>query len=396
MDWNWWNVDEDNGDILGADEFFDNEDNVYYYMYFAITPEEGCSFADNMTVAVNGETSIIDYGGYSDQGYYWAFTVDFEVEAPASTCVIDTIEITGFTEPVYGATPDFDLEVPANADYTTDNVTWRDILYAMSTTETFEAKWYYMVFDIVPNEGCTFADEVTVTINGDASLVDPDYGGILSDDYKYRVFTIDYYLSAPPCDAPSDLSVTDITSNSATVNWDPSDAENYDLRYYKSLDELENESWQYYDNGNNENAIGTDGGNFWWGVMFPGGTYSSSTTATVLHVQAYDYMSMNGTVTLYNGGDYAPANPVGTTNVTFTESEEFVEFTFDEPVAIDPSNNLWVVFYNESGAPHPAAVCANTGNPNGRWISLDGSVWERHLCCETWGNGRYKHPIRYH
>ena len=178
-----------------------------------------------------------------------------------------------------------------------------------------------------------------------------------------------------PCAVPTGLEVSDITGNSATVNWDPSDAENYDLRYYVALDELENESWQFYDNGNNNGAIGRDGGSLWWGVMFPGGTYSSSTTAAVLHVKAFDYEATTGTVTLYNDGDNAPANPVGSTNFTFTGSNQFVEFTFDEPVAIDPSKNLWVVFYNESGAYYPAALCANTGDPNGRWVSLDGSTW---------------------
>ena len=130
--------------------------------------------------------------------------------------------------------------------------------------------------------------------------------------------------------------------------------------------------WYYYDNGQNEDAIGTNGGQFWWGVMFPAGSYNGN---MITKVAAYDYMAMTGNVTIYNDGANAPATAVGQMNVTMTGSEDFVEYEFAEPVIIDPSKNVWVVFYNQSGATFPAAVCANTGDANGRWVSLDGSTW---------------------
>ena len=131
--------------------------------------------------------------------------------------------------------------------------------------------------------------------------------------------------------------------------------------------------WLYYDDGVNEDAIGTGGGNFWWGVMFPTGSYYGN---MLTKVSAYDYMAMTGTVTIYNDGNNRPiGSAVGQTDVTFTGSEDFVEFEFAEPVVIDPTKNIWVVFYNASGATYPAAVCDNTGDANGRWVSLDGSDW---------------------
>lgn len=132
--------------------------------------------------------------------------------------------------------------------------------------------------------------------------------------------------------------------------------------------------WYYYDNGNFEGiSIGVqNGASFSWGVMFPAGTYSGD---VVTKVSAYDCAVFNGTVTIYNGGNNAPTNPVGSKNVTFTGSNTFREFTFDNPVAIDPTKNVWVVFYKISGNSHPAAVCANTGNPNGRWVCLNGTDW---------------------
>ena len=131
-------------------------------------------------------------------------------------------------------------------------------------------------------------------------------------------------------------------------------------------------NWYYYDNGVNEDAIGTGGGNFWWGVMFPAGSYEGN---KLTKVAAYDYMAMTGTVTIYQGGNTAPGTSVGQTNVTFTGAEDFVEFNFAEPITLDPAQNVWVVFYNASGATYPAAVCANTGDANGRWVSLDGASW---------------------
>ena len=133
-------------------------------------------------------------------------------------------------------------------------------------------------------------------------------------------------------------------------------------------------NWYYYDNGVNEDAIGTNGGNFWWAIMLPAGSYEGN---SLTKVAAYDYMAMTGTASIYQGGATAPAgSALGTVNVTFTGSNDFVEFTFAEPVTIDPSQNVWVVFYNGSGATYPAAVCANTGDANGRWVSLDGTAWE--------------------
>ena len=130
--------------------------------------------------------------------------------------------------------------------------------------------------------------------------------------------------------------------------------------------------WYYYDDGVNVDAIGTGGGNFYWGVMFPAGSYTGN---MVTKVATYDYMAMTGNVTIYTGGTTAPGTAVGQTNVTLTGSEDFVEFEFAEPVTIDPSQNVWVVFYNGSGATYPAAVCDNTGDPNGRWVSTDGASW---------------------
>ena len=132
--------------------------------------------------------------------------------------------------------------------------------------------------------------------------------------------------------------------------------------------------WYYYDDGTCLDAIGTGGGQFSWGVMFPAGSYEGN---MVTKVAAWDYMAMTGTVTVYNGGTTAPGTAVGTTNVSFAGTQSsFSEFEFAEPIVVDPSQNLWIIFYNASGATHPAACSTDvTGDPNGRWVSIDGIDW---------------------
>ena len=132
-------------------------------------------------------------------------------------------------------------------------------------------------------------------------------------------------------------------------------------------------NWYYYDDGIRINRFGYNGENFYWGVMFPAGSY----TGTMLEkISAFDCMPMNGVVTIYNDGSNAPANPIGSMEIAFTGIEDFVEFGFGEPVGIDSTKNVWVIFYNASGATYPAALCADAGDPNGRWYSYDGSDWD--------------------
>ena len=93
MDWNWWSDDLDDGDILDESAFFDNEEYVYY-AYFELLPEEGYEFADEVTVYVNGDPTIADYAGNSDDGFYWFYTIDYSVTAPAPVEVEQLVEIS--------------------------------------------------------------------------------------------------------------------------------------------------------------------------------------------------------------------------------------------------------------------------------------------------------------
>lgn len=181
---------------------------------------------------LNPETTyVVQVQGICESGVTaWSepveFTTEEETEEP---CVINTIEITGFTEPVYGATPDYDVEVPADANYTLGNVNWMAYNSSMFTT-IFMANTYYMTIYITPNEGCSFSEDVTMTINGRTDLVDVDYGWV-TDNGDYEFFSIDYTLSAPStCETPTNLTATNITATSAKLGW-TGNLEQYTVRY---------------------------------------------------------------------------------------------------------------------------------------------------------------------
>ena len=135
---------------------------------------------------------------------------------------------------------------------------------------------------------------------------------------------------------------------------------------------INNRGWYYYDDGVNVDAIGLEnGGSFYWGVMFPSGNYTGN---AVTKVKMYDYAAHTGNIMIYQGGTTAPSTLVYTQAYACTGSESFVEWTLSSPVAVNPNQNLWIVMHNNDGQ-YVAPVCDNTGNPNGRWVSTDGSSW---------------------
>ena len=70
----------------------------------------------------------------------------------------------------------------------------------------------------------------------------------------------------------------------------------------------------------------------------------------------------------------APQTLVSTQTFNPMGSEGFHEVVLNTPVGIDGTQNLWIAFSETDN--YPANGCANTGDANGRWISLDGASWE--------------------
>ena len=130
--------------------------------------------------------------------------------------------------------------------------------------------------------------------------------------------------------------------------------------------------WYFYDNGSNDDAIGlTSGGGFYWGIMFPAGSYEGNKVTKVAY---FDYAAHTGTVSIYQGGSSAPQTLLHSQNYSVSGTSQYVEFDMDEPVEIDNTQNIWVVMHNNNGQ-YVAAIDAGPGVNYGSCISTDGSTW---------------------
>ena len=134
--------------------------------------------------------------------------------------------------------------------------------------------------------------------------------------------------------------------------------------------------WLYYDDGENEDAIGLQsGGSFYWGIKFPAASLAQYEGCAVTKIGYFDYTAHTGVVRIYQGsnGNGPSNNMVGSYNYTATGTEDWVEWDIT-PAAFDNTQDLWIVMNNSNGQ-YVAALGAYTGDPNGTMLSTDGSTW---------------------
>ena len=181
---------------------------------------------------------------------------------------------------------------------------------------------------------------------------------------------VDYTWTYIPCDefeGAADMMVEVDEDNGVLLHW--------------TLPELTQKAqpregqWYYYDDGVCIDAIGTEAGlSIYWAVMFPAGTYQGN-SLTKVSMFDREGSGHEGIIMIYQGGTSMPGQLVYTQPYATTGANGFVEFELDEPVAIDDSRNLWVVMNNTTGT-FVASCAQNSGDSNGRWISMDGMTWE--------------------
>ena len=135
--------------------------------------------------------------------------------------------------------------------------------------------------------------------------------------------------------------------------------------------------WLYYDNGTYATSVGTNNASatIYWATMFPAASLAPYAGTNLTKVAVFEFTSNANpvTVTIHLGGTTAPGTAYSTTTFVPSVDEDFEEVTVD-PVAIDGTQNLWIVCA-QMGT-HPAHACTDTGDPNNRWISLDGTAWQ--------------------
>lgn len=113
--------------------------------------------------------------------------------------IISEIYVEGFTEPVWGEHPDYELEVSPEAPYTIAHISWHRYVsyddHVLEPDEYFDLEDvnYYLFVLLSPKEGFIFDEHPMVYFNNDNSVF--NYGAFTDNDY--RVYTIDYQVTNP-------------------------------------------------------------------------------------------------------------------------------------------------------------------------------------------------------
>ena len=150
------------------------------------------------------------------------------------------------------------------------------------------------------------------------------------------------------------------------------------------------EGWLQYDDGNGIDALGfEDGGTLYWANMFPASMLGQYEGTSIVKIEAL--LNSTGTYTLqiYSGGTSSPGSLVTTIDFNHNYPDfGWYYMTLPNTVLLDTSKNLWIVLSKvHSAGEYPAGVCADSGNPNGRWVSDGSGTWEdlEQQCSYTWG-----------
>lgn len=187
-------------------------------------------------------------------------------------------------------------------------------------------------------------------------------GNCGTDDYSAWVGP-QSFTTEVACAAPTALIVSDIASSTATLNW-TSSAENFNIRYSV----LPNDVTEHkYDDGTYSYSVNAGGDPFFWGIMFPANTFTDN---HIRKISVYDADPNNsGFLFICDGSATEPESVLHRSDVALTGSAEFVDIAVD--ITFDNTKAVWVLMYT----PY-APGCAKTDDPNGRWVSLDGSTWQ--------------------
>ena len=171
----------------------------------------------------------------------------------------------------------------------------------------------------------------------------------------------------PEFPAPTNLTVSDITTSSAVVSWEGS-ASSYDVRYGlvpESTDD--HQEWLKYDD-DDISKLSVQGFSLpetTWGVMFPGSMVKGN-KLTKVAIYESTYNTDDITVNIYSGGDNAPATLLYTETVVPVK-DGYHEVTLASPVTITAGENLWVTL-TEKGQYPVACYQPETVTPNNQWL----------------------------
>lgn len=119
---------------------------------------------------------------------------------------------------------------------------------------------------------------------------------------------------------------------------------------------------------------------FHWGYMFPTDVLNEykgcSITQFAFLDGGEDQFATTYTLNIYLGGDATPETLAYTQQFEITGTVgNIVTFSLDTPIEIDGTQNIWLTFYHDGSIQYPAPAVPDVGEPNSRWLGIDGYGW---------------------
>ena len=134
------------------------------------------------------------------------------------------------------------------------------------------------------------------------------------------------------------------------------------------------EEWLYYDNGIYNKSIGSEDGAIFWGIKFEPEELTNFDGCSLTQISLYDIEAGTYQLLIYQGGTAEPGALIYYQNLELEGTHGWCSMTTNSPVSFSTTEPLWIVI-GQQGIAYPAAVCTDSGEPNGRWVSLDGTHW---------------------
>ena len=120
---------------------------------------------------------------------------------------------------------------------------------------------------------------------------------------------------------------------------------------------------------------------FYWAVRFPASQLSYYDGDALLGADTYIYEAGTYQVNAYQcTGDTPSGTPIATGSATYSSNAGWNTITFANPVVLDHTKDLWIVYYCSAAT---YLLLAELDNDNADLFSTDGSSWEHYSGC-TW------------
>ena len=133
--------------------------------------------------------------------------------------------------------------------------------------------------------------------------------------------------------------------------------------------------WLYFDDGVFKRSLGGDDEpRIFWAIRFEAEDLAEYIGTALKKVKLYDVGAGTYHLWIYVGGETAPRTLVRSQNMTLAGAQAWHEETISPAFEIPENEPLWIVV-GQQGLSRPAAACQDTGDANGRWVSLDGETW---------------------